>query len=238
MASRIRVGSMLRALFQFRPTEANGGVFNVNVTATNDLGLSATASFKLTVIVNTAPTLSAIADVTLAEGVSQAVSVRAIDPDLGTLNQTLTLSVSGNPSFAILSDAGNGNGSISLSPKIGDAGTYRITVRALDNGIPAKTGEVSFNVTVTSTVQITAASYAKKRLFVAGSNFGPNPTLIVNGVTVPANLIVPTSAPNSITAKGNNKKQLGLRKGTNTLEVIGINGVKSAAYTLNLADAE
>jgi hypothetical protein len=226
------------ALFQFRPTEANGGVFNVNVTATNDLGLSATASFKLTVIVNTAPTLSAIADVTLAEGVSQAVSVRAIDPDLGTLNQTLTLSVSGNPSFAILSDAGNGNGSISLSPKIGDAGTYRITVRALDNGIPAKTGEVSFNVTVTSTVQITAASYAKKRLFVAGSNFGPNPTLIVNGVTVPANLIVPTSAPNSITAKGNNKKQLGLRKGTNTLEVIGINGVKSAAYTLNLADAE
>lgn len=227
------------ALFQFRPTEANGGVFNVSVTATNDLGLSATASFKLTVIVNTAPVVSAIADVTVREKLDlRTLQITTQDPDRTTLNQTLTLSMTNAPGFAILNDNGNGTGSITLSPQIGDAGTYRITVRALDNGIPAKTGEVSFNVTVTSTVEITAASFAKKRLFVAGSNFGPNPTLIVNGVTVPANLIVPTSAPNSITAKGNNKKQLGLRKGTNTLEVIGINGVKSAAYTLNLADAE
>ena len=93
---------------------------------------------------------------------------------------------------------------------------------------------MTFNVTVTSTVKIIAASYKQKRLFVSGENFGPNPTLIVNGVTVPANFIVPSPSPNSITAKADTKKKLGLRKGTNSIEVIGINGVKAAVYTLPL----
>ncbi|HNB73728.1 MAG TPA: cadherin domain-containing protein, partial [Acidobacteriota bacterium] len=220
--------------FQFRPTEANGGVFNVSVTATNDLGLSVTASFKLTVVVNTAPSIGAIAAVSIAEGNTQTVNVSVTDPDRATLNQINTLSLSGAPGFAILSDNGNGTGTINLSPKTGDAGSYTITVRALDNGVPAKTGEVTFTVTVTSTVKIIAASFNKKQLFVSGENFGPNPTLIVNGVTVPANFIVPSPSPNSITAKADNKKKLGLRKGTNSIEVIGINGVKAAVYTLPL----
>lgn len=228
------------ATFRFNPTlDSQAGKYNVTVRATDDLGLTSTASFALTVIANTSPVIGTVANVTMTEGETRTVAIKVTDPDITGLGQRITISLSG-PGFAIFNATGNGEGSILLEPRVAaDKGTYTITINARDNGIPEKTAApVSFTVTVNPAVRITAASYAKKRLFISGVGFGTSPTVTVNGVALAASKIVPGSTDTSITAKGANKKDLNLRKGSNTVQVTGTGGQRSNTFTVNLAAEE
>jgi len=234
-----------RGTFTFAPTlEAQAGVYNVTVTATDSDGLQGTQTFKLTVLGNTAPAIGSVSDAVVIEGNSQVVNITATDAEIS--RQTVTLSISGQPSFVTFSQTDNGKGVININPRVGDAGSYTVTVNARDNGNTTAGGAgfdvksatpVTFRITVTPNVSISAASYAKKRLFIAGNGFGTTPTVTVNGKAVPSSLILAGSTTNSITAKGN-KASLGLRKGSNTIQVTGTGGAKSNVYTLNLATDE
>lgn len=82
-------------------------------------------------------------------------------------------------------------------------------------------------------MQITSASYSKKLLSITGTGFGTSPTIIANGTSLPASVIQPGGTDISVTAKGG-KKKLSLRKGENTIQVIGVGGVQSTAVTLTL----
>lgn len=223
--------------FRFAPADdlAQKGDYNVTVTATDDLGLSSTATFKLTVIVNSAPTVAAIANVTMVAGENREVQFTAQDIDAG---QALSFSVEG-PGFAVLRSTGANTGAIKLEPQVNnDAGTFTVRVVGRDNGIPSKSATQSFTVTVNPAVRVTGSSFASKRLFVSGLGFGTSPTVTVNGVALPASKLVPGSTDSSITAKGANKKDLNLRKGSNTIQVTGVGGQKSNTFTLNLAAAD
>ncbi|HMZ82592.1 MAG TPA: Ig-like domain-containing protein, partial [Acidobacteriota bacterium] len=210
---------------------------------TDSDGLQGTQTFKLTVLGNTAPVISSLAPVNLAESQSLVVNVSATDAEIS--RQNVTLAISGQPSFVTLSQTDNGKGVISINPQVGQAGTYTVTVTARDSGTRTEGGTfndkaatpVTFQITVTSNVSIGVASYINKRLFISGAGFGTTPTVTVNGKTVPSSLILAGSTDNSITAKGN-RSSLGLRKGSNTIQVTGKGGTKSNVFTLNLATNE
>ena len=90
-----------------------------------------------------APSISAIQDVTLAQGASATRQVTASDPD----GDAIRLSISGNPIFVSLSDRGSGRGTVTVSPAASSAaGKYTMAVTATAGSLSAST---SFAVTVT-----------------------------------------------------------------------------------------
>ena len=99
---------------------------------------------------NRAPELVAIEDPQeVAEGGSLSIPLSASDPD----GDTLSYSTQNLPSFAILSDAGDGTGALDLDPGFDDAGDYPITVIVTDDGSPNEGDQQTFTVTVVSTNQ-------------------------------------------------------------------------------------
>lgn len=90
---------------------------------------------------NTPPTIDPIADVTLAEGETQTVTITATDPDT---EDTVTLGID-IPDFTSFT-FNNATGELELTPQVGDVGTYTATVTA-DDGT-AQTQE-QFTITVT-----------------------------------------------------------------------------------------
>ena len=77
---------------------------------------------------NQAPILAPIGDQTVAENGILTVPLTATDPD----NDPVTFSASGLPSFATLTDDGDGSGALDLAPLTGDNGTYSATVSTSD----------------------------------------------------------------------------------------------------------
>ncbi len=118
------------------------------VTDAGSPPLSGSETFKLTVNnVNRAPALLAIADQSVPEGQSRSLGVSASDPD-GNL---ITLSVHNLPPFASFSSSG-GSGTLQFSPGFLDEGSYPgIEVVAVDNGTPALSDTVRFDLTVPNT---------------------------------------------------------------------------------------
>jgi hypothetical protein len=90
-----------------------------------------------------------------------------------------------------------------------------------------------FQVTVISKVTITSAFYANGSLFVSGVGFGTSPTVLINNAPVAVTYVVPGSTDTSLTVKGSRKK-INLRKGTNTIQIIGAGGQKSNTLFLQL----
>jgi len=78
-------------------------------------------------------------------------------------NKKLTLTASGLPSFASFKDNGNNTGTVTFTPKAGNAGTYTFTVTASDG---SQTG------TGTVTLKITKASSSKNKLVVIVQGIG------------------------------------------------------------------
>ncbi|WP_225035980.1 choice-of-anchor Q domain-containing protein [Winogradskyella sp. SM1960] len=77
---------------------------------------------------NNAPILASIGGKTMNELETLEVSISATDSD----NDTLTLSISNAPNFTTFLDNGDGTASLTLSPQIGDANSYNITVSVTD----------------------------------------------------------------------------------------------------------
>lgn len=93
---------------------------------------------------NTAPEIQAIADQNIVEADVVNVAVSATDSD----GDGLVLSATGLPSWASLTDFGDGTGNIELAPALGDAGPVVISVSVTDDGSPVEMDQASFTVNV------------------------------------------------------------------------------------------
>jgi hypothetical protein len=139
-------GDSLTAVDETYAVEVTNGTLNIGFDAT---GPDAADNAKISAIEvtkvdagNTAPTIEPIQNQTVTEGESTEVDVNTSDAD----GDSVSLSLSGAPSFASLSDdGGDGNGTLSLAPGTGDAGSYQFDVVA-DDGQTAAAETV--NVTV------------------------------------------------------------------------------------------
>ncbi len=107
-----------------------GTQYYYTLRAINSYGASATTDTVSVTISNKNPVLAAIAPVSMKTDDVTNVSLSATD-DAGDV---LTLSATGLPAFAVLTDNGNGTGSIALTPGSAHIGTYKdIVVKASDN---------------------------------------------------------------------------------------------------------
>jgi len=94
--------------------------------------------------VNQPPVLATIGDQALSEGESLAVPVSASDPD----GDALQFSSTGLPSYATLTDNGDGTATLNIVPQAGDAGTVPVTIIVTDNGLPVLTDSELLNIIV------------------------------------------------------------------------------------------
>lgn len=90
---------------------------------------------------NQAPVLAAVANQTVNEGQTATVNFSATDGN----QDPLTFSVQNAPSFATLTDNGNGTASLQLAPGFNDAGAYNVTVTVNDGDA---TDSKNFTITV------------------------------------------------------------------------------------------
>ena len=170
------------ALFSWTPLEHQNGTYNVVFTATND-GYGGPLSTSITVpitvlIVNHAPVVTPIADITLAAGQPFNQAVQAVDPDGNPVTLSVENGIAGYPlpSFVTLTDNGDGNGILHFNPPAGNRGTYTLTVLATDNGDglgPAGvlTGSYTFVVTVNSPTQVPVLNYLGDQVALIGQPF-------------------------------------------------------------------
>ncbi|MBK9132726.1 MAG: sulfatase-like hydrolase/transferase [Gammaproteobacteria bacterium] len=129
-----------------------GSPYSITVTATDGAGHFSSMIFTVTVTDNLPPTLSPIGNQVVTEGQPLVVPVSASDTDGPaplTLSQTNTLP--GNP--FILTDNGNGTGTLNWTPSTGAAAgsPYSVTVTATDGD--GAFSSASFKVTVISSTQ-------------------------------------------------------------------------------------
>jgi hypothetical protein len=118
---------------QCTPGALDSGNTNVTVIATDDSSgpESSSDNFVLTVTENAAPVLTNIGNETVEEGDSLSIGLSASDPDVG---DSVSFSISGFPATCVLTDNGNGTGSVDCNPVDGDAGSYpAATVTVTDN---------------------------------------------------------------------------------------------------------
>ena len=81
---------------------------------------------------NQAPLIAPLGDQTIQEGQTLSLNVTATDTDgPAPITMTSNNTLPGNPS--IFTDNGGGNGTITYTPAVGDAGNYTLTINAADN---------------------------------------------------------------------------------------------------------
>jgi len=143
------------------PTYSDSGSYPLTVRVRDTGGITDEETFTLTVTdvpvaTNRPPVLATIAPVTLVEGQIQNIALSATDPD----SDGMTLSATGLPAFATLTDSGGGSGNLRLAPSSTDSGSYSLTVRVTDTGTPSLSDTKTFTVTVTDLVVTTTNQVA------------------------------------------------------------------------------
>mgnify|MGYP001816146422 FL=1 len=98
--------------------------------------------------VNRPPVLATIGGQALSEGESLVVPVSASEPD----GDAIQFSETGLPSYATLTDHGDGTATLDIAPQVGDAGSVPVTISATDNGLPFLTDSEIFNIVVSPLV--------------------------------------------------------------------------------------
>ena len=140
----------------FTPVANASGSATVTVTV-NDGGASnniVTSTFTVTVnAVNDAPTLNALANVTVNEGAVQTVSLAGITTGATNESQTLTVTASSsNPSIfsnpTVTYTSPNATGSLNLTAANGASGSATISVTVNDGGAANNTIVRTFTATV------------------------------------------------------------------------------------------
>lgn len=91
---------------------------------------------------NDVPVITAIANTTMKFGTIRNISINATDPN----SDALFIAGVNLPSFATITDNGNGNAALTLSPQIGDMGTYTIEYAVTDNYGGVSTGSFTLLV--------------------------------------------------------------------------------------------
>jgi hypothetical protein len=186
--------------FAWTPGAGTTGSYPVTFEVTDAGAPEETDSETITISVgnvNHPPVLDAVGSHVVYEGAPFAISVAASDPDA----DALAFAVDGLPLDGALVDAGDGTAEFGWSPAVGSAGSYPLTVRVTDAGVP--TLEDLEDVTITVIARPPEALYVKKAklskkgaLQVKGAGAGPSAQveiLAVDGLalapmtTVPAN---------------------------------------------------
>ena len=172
-------------LFNWTPGNTQTGTYNVVFTASNN-GYGGPLSTSLTVpitvlIVNHAPVVTPVTDLTIPAGQPFDQAVSAVDPDGNPLTLSVSNGISGYalPGFVTLTDNGNGTGVLHFNPPAGNRGTYTLTLAATDNGdglgaAGVLTGTNTFIVTVQSSTQLPTLNYVGPRVAIAGQPFTLN----------------------------------------------------------------
>ncbi len=134
------------------PAPATGGSYSFTITASNGVAPDATQSFTLTV--NQPPAITSAAAATFTVGNAGTFTVTTSGfPPVGTITETGAL-----PAGVTFTNNGNGTATLSGTPLNGMAGSYPLTITAL-NIVPAE-AKLSFTLTVSETpadVWLTAA---------------------------------------------------------------------------------
>ncbi len=121
-----------------------------------------------------APALDPIGDVTLTEEESRSITITAADAD----GDSLAFSAVGLPPFARLVDPGPARVTLTLEPKVGDAGGYGpIRIRAAD---PTLADSVSFRVTVTAVASNPGALFYEPPSFCMSEGAGEDTLFVYN----------------------------------------------------------
>lgn len=226
------------------PTTNDNGEFSACVIVKDSQNNQTTSCFNITVINNRVPSLlSSLSSITLNEGETSTINIRASDPDttrdpLGDGRVSLVLGDA--PGFAKLMDDGNGQGTLFLAPGAGTGGssslTYKLVLEIRDNGNPPLKIERQITITVNKVDQvipptINGVSFNTKRLTIVGQNFASTLQVEINSQVIENSRIL-SLAESQVVLMGN-KKKLFLKRGTNLLVVI-VNGVRSTPFSLTL----
>ena len=124
-------------------TQANSP-YTVTLSATDTVNAPVQITFQIFVTASFPPDVQPAGPFTVIENRQLAETVTATDPDG---NATITLSeANSNVGQSILTDNGNGNGSLNWTPPIGSAGTYTLDVVATDTGGDSDFETITINV--------------------------------------------------------------------------------------------
>ena len=146
------------ARLDLSPGFCDSGSYPASVSV-SDGALSDGESFTITVTDrNRAPAWSVPVGgyaLTVAAGSSASLSVSATDPDMACQGPAPSLSVTGwTGGSAIapsMSDGGQGNGTLQVAASAQAAGSFTVTIRALDGAYPGTSADAAVAVTVTPT---------------------------------------------------------------------------------------
>ncbi|MEP6710994.1 MAG: fibronectin type III domain-containing protein [Ferruginibacter sp.] len=130
---------------QFSPSISDLGVYTISAVVADGNGGKDTTTFSVTVNNNYTPVISAISNLTVAEGSIANTPLSATDQDG---NGTLTWALTTAPSFVTLTDNGNGQGNLAFAPGYPHSGVYPITVTVSDGS--GGNESASFTLTVTN----------------------------------------------------------------------------------------
>jgi len=135
-------------LFSWQPTEAQGpATYVITIRVTDDGSPPMSDVTSLTIRVddeNRPPVIEPIADQTVAEG--DTLSLSAVAGDVDVPAETITFTLDEAPPGAVIDRQ---TGEFTFTPTEGQGpGTYQVTVRATDDGLPSAAGTESFTVAV------------------------------------------------------------------------------------------
>jgi hypothetical protein len=117
-------------------------LYYYKVNATNTVGSSGYSNQVSITSPDRVPVISAIANVTIYNTQTGQATITAVDDP----TDHLTLTASGLPSFATLTDNGNGTGVINIDPTVGLQGTYPVTVTATDMADSSRSASFTINI--------------------------------------------------------------------------------------------
>ena len=134
------------AAIALNPVIGNEGTYSVTINV-SDGNLTDTETISIIVsapAANNAPILTSIGSQSVEEQSTLNVNISASDVD----GDVLVISATNLPSFAVLTDNGDGTAVVALSPQTGDASTYTATINVNDG-----------TETVSETISIVVSAY-------------------------------------------------------------------------------
>jgi uncharacterized repeat protein (TIGR01451 family) len=169
------------------------GTFDLTVNVTDDgfPSLSDEQTFSITVHpVNLAPVLENIGDQLIALGSPFSFTVSATDPD----GNSLTFSLENAPAGATM-DANSGL--FSWTPNT--VGTFNVTIKVTDDGIPLLTNEKTFSITVVPATNLSITQTASSETITAGGQMTYTLTVHNAGPEEATNVKVEDTLPTEVT---------------------------------------
>jgi large repetitive protein len=130
---------------QFNPAITNQGVYTISALVADGNGGTDSKVFTVTVDNNYTPVITPVNNLTLAESNLANINLSATDADG---NSSLTWVLTSANSFVNLTDNGNGQAVIALTPGYANAGVYQITARVSDGA--GANEYATFTLTVTN----------------------------------------------------------------------------------------